>query len=314
MSAQQMEDLLTVTQYIRSIVAHDAPLTVARVAEGVSTVVYRVDAGERTYYLRILPEPGASFAPEVAVHRQLRAAGLHVPEVVYFEHHNGLFQRSLMLTKAIAGRAIGYTQPPAAVRQIAIEAGRELAKLNQVAVAGYGWVRRDAADPRLRAEHPTLARWLTEEFEAPIRALRRCRDLSARDASRLLELLSLASQQLEHEQAVLAHGDFDVTHIFYHEGVYSGIIDFGEIRGAHQLYDLGHFAVENSDLLPHLLAGYTAVTPLDHEAQRHIYLTGLLIAARRIGRRILQERDPHPPDNAFIQRTLADFTERCIKS
>jgi hypothetical protein len=33
-------------------------------------------------------------------------------------------------------------------------------------------------------------------------------------------------------------------------GDYVGLIDFGEIRGAHALYDLGHLAVEHANLLP----------------------------------------------------------------
>jgi aminoglycoside phosphotransferase (APT) family kinase protein len=303
----QLEDLSTVTQFARTIVTAAAPLTVARMAEGVSTIVYRIDAGEQTYYLRILPEPDASFAPEAAAHQQLRAAGLHVPEVVYFEHHNTLFQRSLMLTTAIAGRAIGYGPPPVMVGRLLYRAGRELATINQVAVQGYGWIRRDTADPRLRAEHPTLAAWLVEEFEAPIRALRRCHDLTRRDANTLIELLGAACDQLRHEPAVLAHGDFDVTHIYFRGAAYTGIIDFGEIRGTHQLYDLGHFAIESSDLLPYVLQGYTAVAPLHDDALRHIHLTGLLIAARRIGRRIIQGREPHPPDIAFIRRMLPRF-------
>jgi aminoglycoside phosphotransferase (APT) family kinase protein len=298
------EDASIVAQFVGMIVTFPAPPTVVRVAEGVSTIVYRIQTAERTYYLRILPEPDASFAPEVATHQRLRAAGLRVPEVVYFEHHNELFQRSLMLTTAIAGRAIGYRQPPATVQQILYQAGRELATINQVAVQGYGWMQRDTPDLRLYAEHPTLPTWLLEEFDAPIRALRRCRDLAPRDAGVLLELLGTACEQFQHQAAVLAHGDFDVTHIYYCDDAYTGVIDFGEIRGTHQLYDLGHFAIENGDLLPDLLKGYTAVARLHDDAMYHIHLTGLLIAARRVGRRILQERAPHHPDIAFIRRML----------
>ena len=301
----QLEDLSAIARFARTIITSTAPLTLARVAEGVSTIVYRIDAGEQTYYLRILPEPGASFAPEVAAHQQLRAVGLRVPEVIYFEHFNPLFQRSLMLTTAIAGRAIGYDQPPAAIAQLLYQAGRELATMNRVAVQGYGWLRRDTADLRLCAEHPTLPTWLIEEFEAPLRALRRCPDLTPREADALIELLGIACEQLQHEPAVLAHGDFDVTHIYYHDAAYTGIIDFGEIRGTHQLYDLGHFAIESGDLLPDLLQGYTAVAPLHDDALRQISLTGLLIAARRIGRRLLQGREPHQPDIAFIRRKLS---------
>jgi aminoglycoside phosphotransferase (APT) family kinase protein len=51
------------------------PLQVHQVAEGVSTWVYRVRVQEATYYLRVLPDAGASFAPEVAVHQQLPRFG-----------------------------------------------------------------------------------------------------------------------------------------------------------------------------------------------------------------------------------------------
>lgn len=65
--------------------------------------------------------------------------------------------------------------------------------------------------------------------------------------------------------AVLAHGDFDHTHVFADGGAYAGIIDFGEIRGAPPLYDVAHWALQSPPGA--LLAGYAQVVPLpdDHE-------------------------------------------------
>lgn len=64
--------------------------------------------------------------------------------------------------------------------------------------------------------------------------------------------------------AVLAHGDFDPTHVFAASGRYTGIIDFGEIRGAPALYDVAHWALQTPP--DHLLTGYAEVAPLpaDH--------------------------------------------------
>jgi aminoglycoside phosphotransferase (APT) family kinase protein len=307
---QAYEDASLIAQFAQTIVTSPARLTVERVAEGGSTIVYRIDTAEQTAYLRILPEPDASFAPEVATHQRLRAAGLRVPDVLYFEHYNQLFQRSLMLTTAIAGRAIGYRDPPATAPQIVYHAGRDLAIINQVTVQGYGWIRRDTPELRLCAEHASLPTWLLDHFDAPIRALGRYRDLAPRDTDALIELLGAACEQFQYDPAVLAHGDFDGTHIYYDGDTYSGIIDFGEIRGTHPLYDLGHFAIENSDLLPRLIDGYAAVAPLRDDTMDHIQLTGVLIAARRAGRRILQERAPHPPDIAFIRRMLPGLQYR----
>ncbi len=74
------------------------PSHVERVEEGVSTYVYRIYRGHELFYLRVLPEVNASFAPEVYVHEMLRAKNVKVPEVVYFEHYNEAVQRSVMVT------------------------------------------------------------------------------------------------------------------------------------------------------------------------------------------------------------------------
>ena len=81
-----------------------------------------------------------------------------------------------------------------------------------------------------------------------------------------------------------AYIEGDPTHIYHERGAYTGIIDFGEIRGANALYDLGHFNVENSASLPDLLTGYRQIATLPSDYQQRIELTSLLIAIRRLGR------------------------------
>ena len=295
-------------------------LQIARAAAGVSTIVYRIGCPAGVYYLRIHSEPGATFAAEAAVHRRLRALGLHVPVVLHMDPLHPVLGRSLMLTTAVAGQAIGYVRPPAAAPAVVRAAGRELAILNQVRVHGYGWLNRLArpsgasgAEPGAEpaAEYPTLPQWLHAHFAAPLDALGGSAYLSGPAAGKLPGLLDCACDRLREEPAVLAHGDFDVTHIFHRRlgarTVYSGIIDFGEIRGAHWLYDLGHFAVEGERLLPHLLEGYGEITPLTAADLHTLRLTSLLIAARRIGRRLQQQRTPHGPDVAYLVTHLGAF-------
>jgi Ser/Thr protein kinase RdoA (MazF antagonist) len=87
----------------------------------------------------------------------------------------------------------------------------------------------------------------------------------------------------------LAHGDLDSTHLYVDPAsarkTFTGIIDFGEIRGADPLYDLGHLLLHDGEggrpvLLPHLLAGYAQVTPLPDDATDAIRLQALAIGAR----------------------------------
>jgi Ser/Thr protein kinase RdoA (MazF antagonist) len=305
------EDISTVTQYVRTILPSVDDLRVERVTEGVSTIVYRVRSLAQTSYLRICPDAGVSLAAEVAAHRQLLALGLHIPRVLHFEPLSPIVQRSLMLVTAIAGRSIGYTGPPAAACAIVRQAGYELARLHQVRVQGYGWANR-LVQPAgtLAAEYPSLPLWLQAHFAAPLRALADCDGLSRQDADLAAELLDRACRVFRDEEAVLAHGDFDVTHIYFQHDTYTGMIDFGEIRGAHWLYDLAHFAIENRDLLACLLDGYQEIRPLAAADMDHLALTSLLIAARRIGRRMLQRREAHGPDVAYVAASLAAISGR----
>jgi Ser/Thr protein kinase RdoA (MazF antagonist) len=271
------------------------------VTEGGSTIVYRIQADDRIYYLRILPEADVSLAAEVTAHQQLGALGVHVPDVVHFMPRHPVFERSVTLTTAIPGRAIGYTQPPQQVATILHAAGRELAQINQLPVVGFGWANRIApATGGIAAEFPSVGDWLAAHFAEPLNALTLSNLLPRHSAEHLVQLLDRTNALYAAEPAMLAHGDFDVTHIYYQDGEYSGIIDFGEIRGAPWFYDLSHFAIENAELLPFLLAGYAEVRPVTAAEQEQIALLSQLIAARRIGRRILQQRPPHPPDLAFL--------------
>jgi hypothetical protein len=45
------------------------------------------------------------------------------------------------------------------------------------------------------------------------------------------ELMDRHVSWIDVDRAHLAHGDFDMTHIYQEDGRYTGIIDFGEIRG-----------------------------------------------------------------------------------
>jgi hypothetical protein len=116
---QAYDNLALVTQVIQQVFSDDAEPTVERVEAGVSTAVYRVAWDATVVYVRVLPEQGASFAPEAAVHRRLLARGLHVPEVLYVEPLNPPLQRSVMVTTAIAGQAIGEAPRPANIASIA---------------------------------------------------------------------------------------------------------------------------------------------------------------------------------------------------
>jgi Phosphotransferase enzyme family len=129
----------------------------------------------------------------------------------------------------IPGEPLARCRDEDAARRVARAAGAELGVLNAVAVQGYGWVqRRTPVWPlcgRFRDYADFVVAYLPDPWPEPLAAL-----LSAWELDLLWELVA-SERRRELEGAWLAHGDFDTTAIFQADGRYSGLIDFGEIRG-----------------------------------------------------------------------------------
>jgi Ser/Thr protein kinase RdoA (MazF antagonist) len=176
---------------------------------------------------------------------------------------------------------------------ILVEAGRELAIIHSIPVEGFGWIKRDvSAVTRLEAEQPSNLAFLLENLDRYLSALAGT-VLTVREVQTVRDVIQSHFLWLEVEQAHLAHGDFDLTHIYQKDGHYTGIIDFGEIRGTGLYYDLGHFRLHDGEAnsyqaLPSLLTGYRQVVPLPPDHERRIAFLSLLIGIRFLARDFLK--------------------------
>ncbi len=221
----------------------DSRVAFERTVTGVSTQVYRVRHGNEVFYLRIAEERAASLVPEVRVHTLLRERGVKAPEIVYFEPFDEALERSVMVTTEIRGEPMSLCGFDANTPAILREAGSDLARINDVPVEGFGWIRRDQQNGgTLEAEHATQRAFVLEHLEADLALLRATMLTTA-------EVTAARAWRLDWdaEHARLAHGDLDLSHIYQHEGRYTGMIDFGEIRGTGRFYDLGHFKLHDGE-------------------------------------------------------------------
>jgi aminoglycoside phosphotransferase (APT) family kinase protein len=237
--------------------------------------VFRVQLENQTCYLRLSETSAASLGPEALAHEALLSFGARVPAVIGYEPFDPVLERSLMLTTAIPGASLD-DESASNPSPIHSEAGADLARINQMPVDGFGWIRRDAPLPTyLSGTFPT---W--PEFAA---------DLTSRpldpwfDAPTIARITALACvAPADPHRAVLAHGDFDPSHIFTQDGRYTGVIDFGEIRGAEPTFDLGHLALHAPDALPAILQGYATITPLPTDLPLQITASALRIGWFRL--------------------------------
>jgi aminoglycoside phosphotransferase (APT) family kinase protein len=205
----------------------------------------------------------------------LLSYGARVPAIVGYEPFDPVLERSVMLTTTIPGASLDDAMP-ADPAPVFVGVGADLARINQLPVEGFGWIRRDDPLPtRLFAPYPT---W--EAFAASLTAQPLDRWFDPATRSRIAELAGIRPQ--DSERAALAHGDFDTSHIFALHGTYAGIIDFGEIRGAEPTFDLGHLALHAPDALPPVLEGYASVTALPAGIDRQIAASAIRIGWFRL--------------------------------
>ncbi len=272
-------------------------LVVERAESGASTPVYRIRRGREVFYLRLAENREASLAPEALAHGLLRGRGVRVPEVIFFEPFDEAIERAVMVTTAIPGGPIGRQDEGVDLRAVLIEAGRDLAAINDLAVAGFGWIRRDRRiATRLEAEYASLRAFADDGFEEHLERLRGV--LTDGEVREIGRVVADRATWLDVEEARLVHGDLDAAHIFAANGRYTGIIDVGEMRGADRWYDLGHVALHDGETLPapllaDLLEGYRDVAPLPADHAQRIGLWSVLIGVRALARQLDRPSGPY---------------------
>ncbi len=266
-------------------------LTFARAESGGSTPVYRIVAGEEIFFLRLAEQPGERRDAEARVHQLLMDAGVPVPAMIRYEPAPPQLDRSAMLTTNMPG--ISLLESPGldaeAVRRIARAAGRDMARINQIPVKGFGWVETVTTPDRLLvADYPARSAW-TEEYAVAVREIAVSDLFTDRSLALLQSAIARWLARPDRTESFLAHGDFDATHIFMSASTYTytGIIDFGEIRGADRLYDLGHALLQDAQsgrtpIFRDLLAGYREVAPLSDAIMPEIYDQAIAIGTRQL--------------------------------
>ena len=205
-----------------------------RTETGSSTQVYRLQHRnqDRVSYVRIAETGQDAMAPEAAAHAALREAGVTVPAIVHLEPFDERLRRSVLITDEIlGGPAEGSAASPHTLAGVYCAAGRDLARAHRCPVWGFGWVRREHGSPGwpIRAENDTYAQFVrSTDTVAGLAG-------SGLEPAALNLIEKLLVEMVERGPAgrygVLAHGDLDPTHIFTDGSDYTGLIDFGEIRG-----------------------------------------------------------------------------------
>lgn len=290
MQRREGADLADVRAVAVAALGLSGDVTVERTEGGVAGQVYRVARDTDEWFVRLGDDPEDNLAVDADLHERLLRLGVRVPEVAYVEPFSEILERSVFITAHIGGVDLLSTPDHDRAVEVARGAGRDLGAINRLAVDGFGWVRRDW--PRAESlpwppvgELPDYVSFVVDDLPDPWPGA--FGELFSVDELRRFEAIIAAEQERSTPQAVLAHGDFSLDHVFHRDGRYTGIIDFGEIRGTEPLFDLGVFGQSGAHLHRALhdavIGGFFEVVARPPDAQALIRTAGLMKSLRHLG-------------------------------
>ena len=309
MPEQFVADLDALAGLVRKALPTAGPVSIRRASGGRVAVVYRATVGGVRYYLRLAEEPAQDLTTDALILERLRALEVRVPGVVAASAATAEFPRSWVIMTEVPGRSIAQGGTDDEASRAATAAGRDAAMINSVPVSGFGWLERDGSS-QLTAELPSYRQFVVSYLPTPWPGrLGEVFDQHQLDA---LHALAAAEQDRPFRVGHLVHGDLDVTHIYSHAGRYSGIIDFGEMRGADPYFDLGHFLLHDGGIRPaslfsSFINGYRQVNPLPGGHVEAIRASAILHGLRQLSGWLSPERG-YLLSQPLVQRRVAELS------
>jgi aminoglycoside phosphotransferase len=278
-----------ITALLRRVLQTNNPqFTISRVTEGNTTPVYKILNGTDVFYLKLTEEKGEMISPQILAHEQLVKKGARIPRFVSWDDMNATLGSSYMITKEMPGiplsklKKIDKAKYDSCIEQVLLEAGRDLSKATSIQTKGYGWIKRDQKKTKeLVGEYDSYKSFLLNNIEKKINELKNL-GFDPMNEDEVERYKMLVYKHIDEEKPCLAHGDLTMDHIYVNNGRYSGIIDWGDIRSASNLYDLAHFSAFHPQESEQLLKGFKEVTRLSSNYETKLVLIRLAICINNL--------------------------------
>lgn len=251
--------------------------------KGFSTTVFKLSRYGETFFIKFFykEEPVEAI---VIAHKKMRDQGARLPEIVYFSNYDNPNSDDLFtIERAIPGQSLDSLKlDKRGLEKVLHDAGKELAKINGIPVKGVGWLKKVEGE-KLVADGMNYEDFVLDDLEEDIEILVTNKAIDTKLASNIRTFIESNKHLLDlSDRSFLAHGDFCSDHIYANDGEFTGIIDFGDIRGTTKYHDLGHFYTYDRDKYEELLLGYKEVCELDADRELRVMTEAIVFGVRKL--------------------------------
>ena len=250
--------------------------------EGISTNVYKLTDNNQIAYLRICPKYLPSEV-EAYAHNLMLQQGVKVPEILYIgKEETSLNDLTFLITSEVKGKSINNSSllSETEKREVLLEAGKDIAKINKIQTKDFGYISFIKGKKLKGYAHSYLE--IINDALIKLKEIETSNELTKDTISKLYEYIEKnKSIMMKDKKSFLAHGDVSLNHIYQNNGKYTGIIDFGNIKGANILHDLAYIYTFENDSFQDILDGYKTVTNLPKNYMKRIHIEAMIFGVRK---------------------------------
>jgi aminoglycoside phosphotransferase (APT) family kinase protein len=209
----------------------------------------------------------------------------------------------MYIEKELNGESIKNTTLSEEEKNIIIQkAGKDLAKLNSIEVKGVGWIE-GTKNNQLYSKGKDYDDFIIRNIRNMLNKFIEIKILSNEQADKITEYIQSNKEFIDiKDNSYLAHGDFCIEHIYHANGKYSGIIDFGDIRGTSKYHDLAHFYTYNRKYFKSLVEGYNSIYKLTTDCIDKVKIEAVIFAVGKlwwVSQNKLHKIENHPALDLF---------------
>ena len=245
---------------------------------GVDMNVYKIFFLGEIFWLRIPSSIDTNYEVEVKIHKDLTKMGAHVPEVIAYEEKNKILNVPIMILRDIGGEPL-FENNMIGLESAVIDAGRDLALINSLEVKNYGYVDNMNKNKILHGS-PTFKsfkEFCLGNFYFHLQNITKWGVLTTEQSEKIRDIFMKESENLLYsDRPYLIHGDYKPEHIFIKNSQYVGVIDFSDIQGGSNLWDLAHVRAFSEEYYQLLKKGYNDFNSSIIISDERIFFYGLV--------------------------------------
>ena len=235
----------------------------SKIDQSIINEVYDIKTNKKEYILRVANVwDSGKFEREAWAYKKCKEEGLPVPTVYAVDMSGKIIPNSYIILERMPGKLAKEMIIKTGNKAIAVEAGKQLAKMHRIKLEGYGWIRNG------KGVYKNWKAYLDDRLYKELKDLYKNNHLSENEYNKIIEFYQ--KKKPENKKQRLIHCDYHFKNLLSDGKKITAILDFELCCVGDPMMDFGvHFCynylkkkkqkLDGKALIKYLIQGYGKV-------------------------------------------------------